>query len=310
MVVNLETFNGTLSDVRAFCEVVEFGTITAAAKRLGESKGSVSRRITRLEGALGVRLMARTPRSVTPTDEGLAFHLKAQAGMAMLDEASDTARGQREVPRGNLRITTAIDLSVELLPPLITSFRKRYPQITVEIIATDTPIDLAAHRIDLALRIGMGGLPDQAHHGVELMGGSFGLYAAPEWIAQRSASLASTDLKDVDLIVSEKAGPVRITTLKNDQGNTIEIRARAAIRVSDLATALRLAEAGAGIALLPDIILARALSAGTLAPVLPEWKIPGLKLHALTHIGRDVPARVRLFRAHLRETLRAAESQA
>ncbi len=310
MVIDSETFTGSLGDVRAFCEVVDFGSVTAAARRLGQSKGAISRRITRLEAALGVRLLARTSRAVTATEEGLVFHAKAQAGLALLDEASDTARGHREVPRGHLRITTAVDLSVELLPPLIVGFRARYPQISVEIIATDTSIDLAAHRIDVALRIGIGELPDLAYRGVELARGSMGFYAAPAWLAQRRLPDTPAGLAGSDLIISEKQGAGRGFPFSNAQAKISEVVTRAATRASDLATVLRLAEVGGGIAVLPALITARAVAAGTLVPVLPAWRLPGLRLHALTLVGRDVPARVRLFSAFLKETLAQAKYRA
>jgi DNA-binding transcriptional LysR family regulator len=303
MVAHSETYDGSLGDARAFCEVVDFGTISAAARRLGESKGSISRRISRLEAKLGVRLLARTPRAVTTTEEGLAFHGKALAGLALLDEAAEAARGQREIPRGHLRITAAVDIAIELLPPFIATFRDRYPQISVGVIATDSPIDLAAHRIDLAVRIGMGELPDQAYRGVELARGSIGFFASPYWISSHALPQLPSEIDMNDLVVSEKQGPGRTFRFGHKDGRFAEVRGRAGVQVTDLAMALRLAEEGAGIALLPDLITSRAILRGSIVPVLADWKIAGLRLHAITLAGRDVPARVRLFRDYLKDCL-------
>ena len=303
MVIESETFDGSLRDTRAFCEVVDFGTISAAARRLGESKGAISRRITRLEEKLGVRLLARTSRAVTATEEGIAFHARAQAGLALLDEAADSARGQREIPRGNLRITCALDLSTELLPPLLARFLALYPQITPELIVTDTPIDLAAHRIDLALRIGIGGLPDQAYTGFELATSTFQLYASPDWIATNGVPTEPQDMNGQPVVTLARQLPEGGLPLMDAGGRNAAMQVRVAGRASDFATLIRMAEAGIGAAYLPNLIVRRALDAGSLVALLPGWYYPGIKLHALTLPGRDVPARVRLFRQFLKVEL-------
>ena len=310
MVVGTETFEGSLRDARAFCEVVDFGSISAAAKRLGESKGAISRRVTRLESKLGVRLLARTSRAVTATEEGIAFHARAQAGLALLDEAADSARGQREIPRGNLRITCALDLRTELLPPLIARFLASYPQITPELIVTDTPIDLAAHRIDLALRIGIGDLPDQGYSGFELATSEFQVYAAPQWVAAFGIPNEPLDMKGRPIVTLARQLPDDGLPLIGDGGIKAAIQARVAGRATDFATLIRMAEAGIGAAYLPKLIVGRALATGSLIGVLPGWSFPGIKLHALTLPGRDVPARVRLFRTFLKSELQASFSPA
>lgn len=306
MVVESETFDGSLRDARAFCEVVDFGSISAAARRLGESKGAISRRITRLEGGLGVRLLARTSRAVTATEEGMAFHARAQAGLALLDEAADSARGLREIPRGNLRITCALDLSTELLPPLIAQFLTLYPQITPELIVTDTLIDLAAHRIDLALRIGTGGLPDQAYSGFELASTSLQFFASPAWVAANGRPIEPHDMNGQPVITLARRLPNGGLSLTDNAGRTTAIKPRIAARASDFATLIRMAEAGIGAACLPGLIVPRALRAGSLIALLPGWHFPGFRLHALTLPGRDVPARVRLFRQFLKIELEKA----
>ncbi len=103
--------------------MVDLGTVTAAAASRGETKGSLSRRISRLEAALGATLVARHPRAVSPTAEGLAFYAKVQESLALLDEAAETARDARTVPSGHLRVTTSVDFGIELMPGIVASFR-------------------------------------------------------------------------------------------------------------------------------------------------------------------------------------------
>ena len=198
MVARTETFRGGLDDVRAFCAVVDLGTVTAAAATLQETKGSVSRRISRLERALGVRLMARTSRAVSPTAEGLAFYAKAQESLTLLDEATETARDARTVPAGHLRITTSIDFGIEVMPEIVASFRAAYPQITVEMLNTDARLDLAANRIDLALRLG--GAEETGYRAMVLATLALALYAAPAYLAGRPAPQALEDLREHQIV--------------------------------------------------------------------------------------------------------------
>ena len=100
MVNESETLGGSLKDLYAFCAVIEFGTLSAAARERGETKGSISRRLSRLEQRLGVALLARTPRSVSATEEGTAFYLKARDALTLLADASASARAAQDPEPG------------------------------------------------------------------------------------------------------------------------------------------------------------------------------------------------------------------
>lgn len=95
-----------------------------------EAKDSVSRRLKRLEQRLGVPLLARTPRAVSLTEEGMAFHSKTREALSWLDDAAENTRHSRTVPRGHLRITAPVDFGMDVLPRLIARLRGLHPQIT------------------------------------------------------------------------------------------------------------------------------------------------------------------------------------
>jgi DNA-binding transcriptional LysR family regulator len=297
MVARSETFGGSLDDLRAFCAVVDLGTVTAAAASLRETKGSVSRRLTRLETALGATLMARHPRAVSPTAEGLAFYAKAQESLSLLDEATETARDARTVPAGHLRITTSVDFGVEIMPEIIASFRAAYPQITVELFSTDARLDLAANRIDLALRLGLA--QETGYRAALIMHAWIGLYAAPAYLARRSAPASLADLASHDLILSRARPNAPGLTLGDGRGRTEQIALQPAVRVSDFAAAFRMTLAGAGIGHVPSVVATRAVATGALVRVLAPWATEGGALRALSLAGRELPARVRLFREHV-----------
>ncbi|WP_375465522.1 LysR substrate-binding domain-containing protein [uncultured Methylobacterium sp.] len=307
MVAAPETFGGNLDDVRAFCAVVDLGSVTRAAAFVRETKGSVSRRVSRLEAVLGVTLLARNPRAVSPTVEGLAFHARAQESLALLDEALETARGARTEPRGHLRVTASIDFGVEILPDLVASFRSLYPQITIELLITDSRLDLAANRVDLALRLG-GAHPDSGYTAPILADLTIGLYASPAYLARRPVPTTLDDLAGHDVVIArERLGASQIR-VSDRLGREARITVRPAVRATDYATVLRLTLAGAGIGHVPSLVAAKALAAGSLIPILPDWASRGGTLRAVSLAGRELPARVRLFREHVRTELTRSRS--
>jgi DNA-binding transcriptional LysR family regulator len=304
MVDESETIGGALEDIRAFCAVIELGTISASARQLGETKGGVSRRVTRLERRLGVILLARTPRSVTATEEGMAFHAKARDALALLEDAVEGARQSRSVPRGHLRVTAPHDLGLDVLPALIVRFRADHPQITVELRLTDAALDLAAHRIDLALRATTGALPDLGYRASSLIDLRIALYGSPWYLASRPAPGRPEELEGHDLTLSREAtgGAARLR-LGHHSGHRAEVLCRPTVRASDYAGVHRLVLAGGGIGALPDLVAAASVVAGHLVPVLPDWTLAQARLHAISVAGHEAPARVRVFREFMREQL-------
>ncbi|MCJ2034957.1 LysR substrate-binding domain-containing protein [Methylobacterium sp. J-068] len=302
MVAISETFAGNLDDVRAFCAVVDLGSMTQAAAFLRETKGSVSRRVARLESVLRVTLLARTSRALSPTAEGLAFHARAMESLALLDEALQTARGARTVPSGHLRVTASIDFGIEVLPDLVARFRARHPEISLELLITDSRLDLAANRVDLALRLG-GDHPDSGYTAPILADLTIGLYAAPAYLRDRPAPVELAHLSAHDVVFSrERLGAAQIL-VSDGEGREERIALRPAVRATDFATVLRLTVAGAGIGHIPSLVAARSLARGDLVRVLPDWASRGGTLRAVTLAGRELPARVRLFREHIRAEL-------
>ena len=297
MVAKSETFGGSLDDLRAFCAVVDFGTVTAAAASLRETKGSVSRRLSRLEAALGATLMARHPRAVSPTAEGLAFYAKVQESLGLLDEAAETARDARTVPAGHLRVTTSVDFGIEVMPEIVASFRTAHPQITVEMLNTDARLDLAANRIDIALRLG--DAEETGYRAALILNIRIALYASPAYLARHPPPSSLSELSNYDIILARERPGVPGILLGDGLGRTEQVALHPAVRVSDYATALRLTLAGAGIGHLPGAVAARAIETGALVRVLAPWATEGGAMRALSLAGRDLPARVRIFRDHV-----------
>lgn len=305
MVSRSETLGGSLEDLRAYCAVVEQGSISAAARHLETTKGGLSRQVSRLERRLGATLLARTPRAVTPTEEGTAFYEKARDALVLLDEAASGASQAQSDPRGHLRVTAPLDFGVDVLPPLIVEFRRQYPQITLDLLISDTTLDLAALRIDLALRATRSDLPDMGYRASTVIEFPIALYAAPGYLEQSGMPARPADLAAHAIVMSRRtsdAEPLELTSLR---GRKETLPLRPVLQTNDFSSANHLLIAGGGIGALPEIIAAPAIRTGRLQRVLPDWIVARARMHAITIAGRDAPARVRAFRDFVREKLQA-----
>lgn len=304
MVDEMETIGGALEDLRAYCAVIELGTISAAARHLGESKGGVSRRVSRLERRLGAVLLTRTPRAVSATEEGMAFYAKARDALVLLDDAAEGARQSRAVPRGRLRVTAPHDLGIDVLPELITGFRAGHRQIAVELLLSDATLDLAANRIDLALRATLGDLPDMGYRASTLIDFRIALYASPRYLVGRTRPRFPADLDAHDVVaVRQQPRAAEQLKLSGDRGRLAQLVVSPVMQASNYAAVHRLLLAEGGIGAMPDIVAASSLAAGRLVPVLPEWTVARARLHAISVAGREAPARVRVFREYMRGRL-------
>lgn len=140
--------------MRMFVEVARRGSFAAAARDRDVDPSSVSRAVALLEEELGVRLFQRTTRRVALTEAGEIYLARVTALVDELDFARDEARGVSTGPVGTLRLTASVAFGNTCLVPLLPEFRERYPGVKLELLLTDTVLDLVAERVDLAIRLG------------------------------------------------------------------------------------------------------------------------------------------------------------
>ena len=297
----METLSGALDDVRTFCRVVELGTLSAAARVMGETKGSISRRLRRLESSLGLQLLARHPRSVSITAEGQLFYGKAREGLLLLDEGAELARATRSEPRGTRRITAPLDLGQEWLQPLLVAFAEQHPQIRIELLIGDQRLDLASHQIDIALRATDGGLPDMGYSARSLTQLTMGWYAAPAYLARTGIPTRPEDLPQHALVLMAGPHGCTITLEQGAQQERLTLWPR--LQTQDYASVLRLTLAGGGIGYFPQLVASGSLQRGLLQPVLTDWTTSAGELFLITQSGLRVPARVQAFKQFLLERL-------
>lgn len=304
-----ETLIDDVHDLRAFALAVDLRSFTATARLMGESKATVSRRIARLESALGVSLLRRTPRAVEPTDDGTAYRLRVAEILELLGSANAAARDAHAAPSGQLRITVPPGFEAGLAP-LIARFVGEYPEVTVSVLISERFVDLEAEHIDVALRA-TGKLADSALVAHRLDDIERIIVAAPSYLQERAAPKRAEELVTHRIVQLGQAHAASTIALRAADGATTEVLLPFSIAATDVGFARALAVAGAGIAILPRLVVQPDLEAGRLVHVLRRYVAAGSSLYLLHRAGRFLPPKVRAFRDFiLREFPKACPGQA
>ncbi len=280
--------------MRAFVQVVESGSYTKAALQLNLHKATVSQQIQQLEDKLGTRLLTRTTRSVTPTEEGRAYYAHACTILQQVDEMESQLRKGTSAPAGHLRVDVPVAMGRLIFAPEIRGFLERYPRISIELGCTDRTVDLVHEGVDCALRGGQ--LPDSRLSARRVGDLRFALCAAPHYIEKHGLPGAPEDLashRQVGYVLAS-SGKVRPVTLTRE-GRTVALEVPARFQTTDSASALSAGLDGLGIVVLAEFVASHHLASGALVRVLPGWQCPSLPLHLVTPTTRKRTARVQAF---------------
>ncbi|AOJ87014.1 LysR family transcriptional regulator [Burkholderia sp. MSMB0856] len=283
-----------------FARIVSAGSLSAAARELDLSLSVVSKRLAHLESQLGVRLLHRTTRQQTLTDDGAQFHAQVLRILAEVDRAETLMSDRRGTVSGVLRLTGPGELGRLRIAPLVAAFQRQHPELIVQLMLTDTIVDLLAQDIDVAVRIGS--LADSTMIARELAPNHRVLCASSSYLAVHGLPAHPAELRAHRCIVM---GDQPRTEWRFDgaQG-AVTVEVTAALLTNDGGAARTLALEGAGIALKSIWDVGADLEAGRLVRVLPTFAAPAAPLHAVYPGGRHVPLRVRAFVDFLRDQLR------
>ena len=254
----------------AFSAVMDAGSFTKAAERLGQTPSGVSRTIARLEKQLGLTLLQRTTRRLHLTDEGAWLLARARALLADLANTEAEAAARRSQPAGLVRVNAATPALGHLLAPLVPAFLDAYPLVQLELTSGETVVDLIEERADLAIRIGH--LPDSTLNARRLGSSRVRVLAAPAYLERRGTPASVADLAQHRLLGFSAPASLNTWPLGHagGEGYTIE----PGVTASSGETVRHLALAGAGIAALSGFMTRDDLAAGRLVPVLPEAALP------------------------------------
>ncbi|WP_224368925.1 LysR family transcriptional regulator [Hyalangium versicolor] len=287
-----------LEEMRSFVAVARAQSFADAARELGISASTLSRRITRLEGALGTALLRRTTRTVSLTEAGTLYLERSLDVLARVEDAEALVSGLASDPRGRLRVSVPNLFGQLQIAPLLPDFLRRYPRIALEVSFVDRYVDLIQERFDVAIRIGA--LEDSSLMVRRLALNRRILCASPRYLQDRRPLTRPEDLTQHACLHFSFLSEGPAWTLVRGQ-ERVTVRVRPALS-ADNAEALRLAAvAGEGITVLATFLAGEDLRAGRLVRVLEGWSIPDTGIFAVHPPGRMVPSKVRAFVSFLRE---------
>ncbi|WP_262692531.1 LysR family transcriptional regulator [Kordiimonas aestuarii] len=286
-----------LQAIRTFCRAVETGNLTAAAKALHITKSVASRRIQSLEDDLGVRLLARTTKGVSPTDEGALFYERGQRILDDLEDAAQMVKCTEGNLVGNLRITAPRSFADIFLGAPLMDFMHRHPELKFEMNLTDERVDIIGGGYDLGLRITRE-LDDTSLIARKLADMRSHIVASPAYLEKYGTPKKPEDLRDHQSVFYsnvETAKHWRFGTSADSEG----VRVKGRLTCNSGQMQMEAALAGLAIANLPRFYVHEALEVGQLVPLLEDFPRPPTTLYALYPEKRLLPLKVRALIDHL-----------
>jgi len=285
----------------AFVAVIDEGSFSAAAERLGMTPSGISRSITKLEKQLGVRLITRTTRRLDLTEEGQWFLQNVREILAQMEETELTLQSAATLPSGLLRINAATPVFNHVIAPLLPEFQRLYPRIKLELVGGETIIDLIEELADVAIRVGQ--LQDSTLSARLLFESPLRLVVSSDYLRQHGLPETVGQLAAHALLGFTLPSSLNIWPLRHDGADGYDIRP--SIGSSNGETLRFLALSGCGIACLSDFLVCEDIRQGRLVEVLKletlPWKQP---IWAVYYRQGFLAARVACFVEFLTERLR------
>jgi len=280
-----------LNRLAYFVAVVDAGSFTRAATRLGITKAVVSQQVMRLEEELKTSLLVRTTRRVEPTQAGRLFHAHCSTILQDVAQAFAALAETGAKPTGVLRVAAPNDFGTSVLARIAADFSRQYPECQVELLLGDERIDLVEHQIDLSIRVGW--LQDSSLQARRI--GTFQqfLVASPE-VAGRIKASAPSALASAPFIAnSALRNPLDWQFARKTQRQALSMRP--GLTINSTPAVLAAVLAGGGMSVLPDYLLAAPLRAGQLVRLLPDWSLPAGGIHAVFPASRYRPVKTSAF---------------
>ncbi|WCE31757.1 LysR family transcriptional regulator [Vibrio sp. SCSIO 43137] len=275
-----------------FAQIVESGSITAAADELLLSKSVVSQHLKSLETELGITLLKRTTRRQTLTPAGQEFYHSCKTLNQLAESAWAQAQESLDVPKGVVRITAPNALMETLVTPAVAELMRDYPQLEPELISSDSQLDLVAENIDLAIRVGMSKESSLKQRRI----GEF-----RDVLCVGKSYKNSSDNKELSYIANSWQGRNISHTLQKPSGEVQELTYRARCITNSFHTTVSLIQSGAGMGLIPDFYLA--IAEPMLCPVYPGDQLAVNPVYALHPYSQQVPLNVRVSLAAIEHQL-------
>lgn len=290
-----------LNGLQVFVCVVQSGSLVAAGERLGLSASAVGKALSRLEQRLGVRLLNRSTRRISLTDEGSLFYERGQRIVDQVQEAEAELARISDAPRGRLRVSLPA-IGYRMLLPILPGFSARYPDIELDLDFNDRLIDVIAEGVDAVIRSGE--LPDSQLRSRSLGPFGFVLVGAPGYFARRGTPQTPRDLEHHACLRYKFPGGTQLQPWRlHLADSTAPLVLGSALTSNNLESLIHAATQGLGIAYVPDFVVGGALADGSLVSVLDDFQQERGKFSILWPSSRHLLPKLRVFVDFLGEHL-------
>jgi len=289
----------TLHGMRTYVRVAELGSFAAVARQMDVARSVITRQIAALEARLGVKLIARSTRSLSLTSAGASYLERCREILRLVEAAESQLAEERHEPRGVIRVSVPLSFGLHHLSPLLLDFNLRYPEVTTEIDFTDRRVNLIEEGLDLAIRITQ--RLDPLAIARRIGSGRLLAVAAPEYLQRHGEPQHPADLAHHECLIylpaQQEGWPFQV----DGEREVFPVRGRMRANNGDalLAAAIR----GLGITVQPDFLLAAAIHSGHVQAILGDFLLPELGIYALLPGNRYVPQRVRVLVDYLAERI-------
>jgi DNA-binding transcriptional LysR family regulator len=278
---------------RMFVAVMETGSFAAAAKRLGTSSGQASKLVSRLEAELGVRLINRTTRAISPTEVGQAYFGRIRSLLDELDAVDASVKSESGSPSGRLRITAPMTFGITQLAPVLHDFARQYPKIELDVSFSDRVVSLVDEGFDMAVRIGRpvdSGLVARKLCDVHAIA-----VAAETYLSAQGSPKRPEDLAKHSCIIDTNFREPFVWRFRDAAGKALAINVGGRLRFSNAEACLGASEAGLGIAYVPNFVAGASLAAGRVRPLLRDFAEEPFGIYVLYPPGRQLATKVRVL---------------
>lgn len=287
-----------LSRIGIFIAVVKNQSFAGAARELGITSSAVSKQVQNLENELQVKLLNRTTRKVSATEEGAIFFERSARALDDLNEAKELIHEHKTNPKGSLKVSIPLSLGINYLIKDIAAFAKLYPDIHLDISLDDRIVDIVNEGFDLVIRISE--LRDSSLVARRLAPCPFVVCASQEYLEKNGKLISPEDLEKHNVLAYTRNTGLHEWRYKTLEGQSRLVSLRGTFKSDTGQMMCEAALQGIGIAILPVFYVAEHLKSGALTKVLPEYVTwPDRNIHAVFMPNRYLSTRLRLFVDHL-----------
>jgi DNA-binding transcriptional LysR family regulator len=289
-----------LAAIEIFIRVVDTGSFSAAARHYDVGQPAVSKAVAQLEEWLGVKLLLRTTRALTPTEAGTSFYLRAKRAVDETDEAVLAARGTASGLSGKLRVSAAVCFARLHIVPRLPEFMKEHPSLDLELVLDDRNIDLVDEGIDVALRMGV--LADSNMTARRIAEASRRIIGTPDYFKRHGIPKAPADLLAHQAVIYTRDGGGEDWKFRKETAEvSVKMQGRLKITATEGLRAAVFAEMGLAIA--SEWAFTPELKSGAVVSVMDDWVLPSISLSAVYPTGRLASTKARLFTAFVENCL-------